>query len=49
VAAPEAAAAPTPTAPAQLPRTASNLPLLGLIGLGAIGGAAALHFGRRIA
>lgn len=48
-AASEPAAAPTPTAPAQLPRTASNLPLLGLIGLGALGGAAALHFGRRIA
>jgi LPXTG-motif cell wall-anchored protein len=37
------------TAPAQLPKTGSSLPLLGLIGLGALGGAAALHIGRRLA
>jgi LPXTG-motif cell wall-anchored protein len=44
--APEPVAAPLP---AQLPKTASNLPLLGLIGLGALGGAAALHLVRRTA
>jgi LPXTG-motif cell wall-anchored protein len=46
----EVAPAPmTRTAPAQLPRTGSSLPLLGLIGLGALGTAAALHIGRRLA
>jgi hypothetical protein len=45
--------APAPTevaeaAPAAMPRTASNMPLLALLGLGAIGGAIALRFGRSI-
>jgi len=47
-----AATAPAPmagTMPSQLPKTASDLPLLGLIGLGALGGAAALHLVRRTA
>jgi len=35
--------------PAQLPKTGSSLPLFGLIGLGAIGAAAALHVARRMA
>lgn len=44
------APAPEPTpAPAELPRTGSNLPLVGLIGLGALAGAAALHIARRMA
>lgn len=34
---------------AQLPKTASSLPLFGLIGLGAIGAAAAVHVARRMA
>jgi len=42
--------APEPApAPAELPRTGSNLPLFGLIGLGALAGAAALHIARRMA
>ena len=42
--APEAA-----PAPAKLPKTGSNLPLFGLIGFGALAGAAALHLARRTA
>lgn len=34
---------------AELPKTGSNLPLFGLIGLGALAGAAALHIARRMA
>jgi len=37
------------TMPSQLPKTASDLPLLGLIGLGALGGGVALHLVRRTA
>jgi len=50
--APEPAVAAAPMAeraPARLPKTGSNLPLLALIGFGAIGGAAALHLSRRSA
>jgi LPXTG-motif cell wall-anchored protein len=35
--------------PVALPRTGSSLPLFGLIGLGAFGAAAAIHFARRMA
>jgi LPXTG-motif cell wall-anchored protein len=42
--------APEPApAPAKLPKTGSNLPLFGLIGLGSLAGAAALHLARRMA
>jgi LPXTG-motif cell wall-anchored protein len=37
------------TTPSHLPKTASDLPLLGLIGLGALGGALVLHLVRRTA
>ena len=37
------------TTPSQLPKTASDLPLLGLIGLGALGGGVVLHLVRRSA
>jgi len=44
------APAPEPaSAPAQLPKTGSNLPLIGLIGFGALAGAATLHVARRMA
>jgi LPXTG-motif cell wall-anchored protein len=36
-------------APAQLPKTGSNVPLFGLLGFGALAGAAALHLSRRMA
>jgi len=39
----------TRKAPAQLPKTGSSLPLLGLVGLAALGAGAALHIGRRLA
>src|SRR5512135_1818651 len=55
--APKPAVEPVPVAektvvektPARLPRTGSSLPLFGLIGLGAFGAAAAIHFARRMA
>jgi LPXTG-motif cell wall-anchored protein len=53
--APESAASEEPAAPvaektpARLPKTGSDLPLFGLIGLAALAGAAALHLTRRMA
>lgn len=45
----EVAPAPMAKPAPALPKTGSSLPLLGLIGLGALGGAAAIHIGRRLA
>ena len=45
----EPAAPMAKTTPAGLPNTGSNLPLFGLIGFGALAGAAALHLARRTA
>ena len=45
--APIAVVEPKQGRPAALPTTASRTPLLGLVGLAAIGGAAALHVVRR--
>ena len=46
--APEAPTEVADSAPADMPRTASNTPLLALLGLAAIGGAIVLRFGRSI-
>jgi len=45
--APIAVVEPKPKRPAALPKTASQTPLLGLIGLAAVSGAAVLHMLRR--